>query len=349
MYNLSLHIEYLLLRQDCVVVPGVGAFINSRHSARYDRDRGEWLPMSREVCFNPALTHDDGSLATSYARKNQMDFQEGRELMRKDASRLSQLLASEGEVTIGSLGILRNESGALSFTPLYTTHQWSRILGYYPAECAPSRRSSAESKTESSTPTPTAASTGEPVSETTVAIPAEEPQSMPSRKFDTDRNYYIAVNKIFARTAACFAIVMAVVISLFIPRQRTMDMNQASVLPVEHLITDPREQKPAEHVIKADIAFEDVESSAVSVDPVEAGESEASYYVIVGTFMSQGEAEKYMTSHNNTSYPLTLVASATRVRVAAYSSDNRQELLSLMNADDFRKSYPESWIWSREK
>ena len=69
MYNLSLHIEYLLLHHDCVVVPGLGAFINVRHAAYFDAVTRVWHPMTREVRFNGALTHDDGLLSSSYARK----------------------------------------------------------------------------------------------------------------------------------------------------------------------------------------------------------------------------------------------------------------------------------------
>ena len=45
MERLSIHIEYLLLRHDCVVVPGFGAFINARSEARVDSESGQVYPM----------------------------------------------------------------------------------------------------------------------------------------------------------------------------------------------------------------------------------------------------------------------------------------------------------------
>lgn len=78
MERLSIHIEYLLLRHDCVVVPGFGAFINARSEARVDSESGQVYPMMREVRFNSALVHDDGLLAGSFARKYRVPFAEGR-------------------------------------------------------------------------------------------------------------------------------------------------------------------------------------------------------------------------------------------------------------------------------
>ena len=84
MENLSLHIEYLLLRHDCVVVPGIGAFINIYQTPEFDTATGKITPMMREVRFNGAVRSDDGLLANSYARKYQISYREGAELLRQD-------------------------------------------------------------------------------------------------------------------------------------------------------------------------------------------------------------------------------------------------------------------------
>ena len=93
MDNLSLHIEYLLLRNEYVVIPGFGSFLNVWHPARYDEATGLYHPIEREVRFNSALTHDDGLLASSFSRKYQVNFQEGRELLRHEISSLRDALA----------------------------------------------------------------------------------------------------------------------------------------------------------------------------------------------------------------------------------------------------------------
>ena len=120
MERLSIHIEYLLLRHDCVVVPGFGAFINARSEARVDSESGQVYPMMREVRFNSALVHDDGLLAGSFARKYRVPFAEGREMLRKSIESLRRTMASDGEVTIGRLGIRHAQ---------FCSHAWSRRRG----------------------------------------------------------------------------------------------------------------------------------------------------------------------------------------------------------------------------
>ncbi|MDE6077369.1 MAG: hypothetical protein K2G29_06510, partial [Muribaculaceae bacterium] len=62
------HIEFLLTRHDCVIVPGLGAFIVTSAPAVIDRASRRVSPPSRSVLFNQAVTLDDGRLANSYAR-----------------------------------------------------------------------------------------------------------------------------------------------------------------------------------------------------------------------------------------------------------------------------------------
>ena len=48
MNNLFKHIEYLLLRNDCVIVPGFGAFIATNLPARIDYEKERfYLPPAR--------------------------------------------------------------------------------------------------------------------------------------------------------------------------------------------------------------------------------------------------------------------------------------------------------------
>lgn len=325
MYNLTLHIEYLLLRHDCVVVPGIGAFINVRHAAHYDAEAGVWYPMTREVRFNPALGHDDGLLANSYARKMQVSFEEGREALRNDIRDLSLALDADGEVTMGHLGILRSSDGVTSFVPMETPDRWAAMLGHVQAPVA---RVVASPQVDSERVVQEAATEDIAVSENDGHI---------SRRFDTTRNYYIAVNKVFARTAACFALVAVVTLSLLLPGNFSeKKVDQASVVPVETIIrqTKSRIAEPAQ-----DTAV--IEEKAVSVPD----RLDARYHVVVATFRTPEEAQTYISRNSSTGYDLQIVSSATMSRVSAMSSDDRAELQRRLMEEDFRKSFNESWIW----
>lgn len=114
---LFLHIQYLLRRHDCVIVPGLGAFIATEVPARIDMEHGRIVPPSRQVSFNQALKDDDGLLVNSLARKNRVTFDDARMALVHQVSQIRRVLTDGGEVVCGSLGSLRlQEEGQPVFT-----------------------------------------------------------------------------------------------------------------------------------------------------------------------------------------------------------------------------------------
>jgi len=338
-YNLSLHIEYLLLRHDCVVVPGLGAFINVRHAAQLDSEQKVWMPMTREVRFNSALCHDDGLLANSYARKNSATFQNGREMLRRDIDQLREALEIDGEITLGNLGILRLDNGSTAFIPQQTSAQISGILGYMPVptyvlkqDCTPTITT--EEKTESDTET------------TTDHRQTSDEETTPSKKrkkrvFDTERNYYIAVNKIFARTAAIFLLITAVSLSL-LPTQEKPHVDKASVVPAEKII---KNTAACLYPSETNEASETKVTTAETTDTVSDEAVHYRYHVVVATFRSPSEADEFIRQNEGTGYTLHTVNTKTMSRVSAISSDDRAELQSQMMSPEFRMRFGEAWIW----
>lgn len=322
MERLSIHIEYLLLRHDCVVVPGFGAFINSRSEARIDADSGRAYPMMREVRFNSALVHDDGLLAGSYARKYRVPFAEGREMLRKSIESMRDAIASDGEVTIGRLGIIRAESDTLTFVPMHGASAEAARIGHHPVSWI--RRS--ETETDKAMATDNVPNKAEKVTDTNAMV----------RRFDTSRNYYIAVNKRFARTAACFLLVAAVALSALLPAHDKRVMpDQASVLPVENII-----RKVADSVSETD-REEAPEVAETVPDRVQM------HYLVVGTFATEEEADRFISMRRGSGYALEAVGGKKLWRVSAVKSADSQELLNILNSKEFSDTFKEAWIWSR--
>lgn len=313
MQELALHIEYLLKSHDCVIVPGFGAFLASRRPAVYSPER--IVPSSVEVFFNPAVCNDDGLLASSFARRSRLPFEEARLRLAEETESLRSVISSFGEATIGRVGVLRSgEEGTMTFHPRNAGH--------------------------------IAESLGMPVisldrlgGDMAVTGKKETDGDSLNRKFNPDRNYYIAVNKIFARTAACFAAVAAVALSLWFGSQTIQNEQQyASVVPVS-VCENPRrtvrvDKRPTTAVAEPEAAVKADSSSTANTDR---------YFLIVATFRTQSEADKFMTQRNDTR--LHSVASGKMVRVAAASSPTRDDLKALMRSDRFKADYADSWIW----
>ena len=86
------HIEYLIQRHECVVIPNWGAFIVHTQQSSFDADNERITVPCRSLGFNPALTYNDGMLVSSIMRKEGVSYEKANyELF------LSQLiLAKEG-------------------------------------------------------------------------------------------------------------------------------------------------------------------------------------------------------------------------------------------------------------
>lgn len=317
-----MHIEYLLLRRDCVVVPGIGAFINVRHGANFDAALGAWRPMTREVRFNRALTHDDGLLANSYARKSRSSFEDGRDMLHGDIAEIQRALNAGGSIVIGNLGTLRMEDETLRFVPAHSAEELSAIYGYEPAPIV--RRTQQESTADK----------GDGV----VATAASSADSG-GRKFDTRRNYYIAINKVFARVAACVTAVLLVGLSAMIPVSDCNRADQASVVPVEKII-----KATARHITGPEVKVEP-KAAADIVRSESEPEQALKYHAIVATFNTAEEAERYIEQNAGCGYRLTVLSTHTKSRVSAIGSNSRETLQKTIMSPEFRQKFSESWIW----
>lgn len=118
METLPLHIEYLLTRHDCVIVPGIGAFIATESEACIDIENGIVSPRRREISFNSSVVSDDGLLSHSIARKEHLPYETAHRRVFTLIENMKSDLRLEGEISLGMLGKLMQDSeGLISFEP----------------------------------------------------------------------------------------------------------------------------------------------------------------------------------------------------------------------------------------
>lgn len=112
------HIEYLLVGNDCVIVPGLGAILAHCISARYDESDNGFVPPSRTFTFNPGLDHDDGMLVSSIARAKGVSYDSARRIVAVGVEAMKRRLSSTGTLALGLAGALHlGGDGGMSFVP----------------------------------------------------------------------------------------------------------------------------------------------------------------------------------------------------------------------------------------
>ncbi len=115
---LPLHIEYLLTRHDCVIVPGIGAFIATETEAYIDFESGVIRPRRREISFNSSVVTDDGLLSHSIARHEGLAYEDARRIVASLTEKMISDLNEEGEVSLGMTGsLMKDADGLISFQP----------------------------------------------------------------------------------------------------------------------------------------------------------------------------------------------------------------------------------------
>ncbi len=108
----------LLHDHDCLVIPGMGGFVAHPVPARFDADKGEWIPPGRDVLFNPKLTVRDGLLEQEIRRATGCSNEAATEWLDRETDALFSILQQGRHVTLSGLGRLyRAEDGTLGFVP----------------------------------------------------------------------------------------------------------------------------------------------------------------------------------------------------------------------------------------
>lgn len=118
MIELAQHIEYLLLENDCVIVPGLGGFVaHYVSSARVAKDN-TFFPPTRVIGFNPQLNMNDGLLVQSYMSVYGTNFSDATKMVERKVNELIAELHEDGKVELPNVGeVSYNINGTLGFAP----------------------------------------------------------------------------------------------------------------------------------------------------------------------------------------------------------------------------------------
>lgn len=120
MISMIEHIEYLMLSNDCVVVPGFGAFIAQYTSSNNCAQNSTFTSPKRSISFNASINHNDGLLANSIAKKALISYAEALKQIEKSTTICRQALSDGSEVPFGRLGFfISNAEGHIEFIPFH--------------------------------------------------------------------------------------------------------------------------------------------------------------------------------------------------------------------------------------
>jgi hypothetical protein len=118
MQSIPSYIAYLLTKHECVILPGLGAFIVSCAEESKDEHAGLLCPPAKFLGFNSDIRHNDGLLANAIARGEDSTYKEACQQISRYVDRVTHELEQQIPLQIAWVGKLElSFDRKLLFTP----------------------------------------------------------------------------------------------------------------------------------------------------------------------------------------------------------------------------------------
>jgi hypothetical protein len=272
--------------------------------ARLNEEWGMILPPTREICFNASICHNDGLIANSIARREQISYASACVLMERGIEEMKRRLESEGEISIGNIGTIRiGDEGKLSYTPAYSPIRHSERIGF-----------------------------------NAISLPKQTQRNIEVEENKTEDAYYrFAISKKAIRVAASIIVMLTVALSVFLPlKSNTATSDLASILPVDKIEKSvSKEDKQVENSINLNNTNE--------LTP-EINDDIEIYHLIVATLNTEEQVAQFMAEHQSSPFTLEVLPSKKVTRISIKSSNSIETLNELMGSDSFKREFSSAWI-----
>lgn len=116
--QLETYISDLLYRYDCVTVPGFGAFLTNRVSAKVHETTHTFYPPKKVLSFNEQLQNNDGLLANYIAEAEKIPYATATEKISKKVKSIKSYLIEGETIQFENIGeLVLNTDGKMVFNP----------------------------------------------------------------------------------------------------------------------------------------------------------------------------------------------------------------------------------------
>ena len=269
--ELLVYIKELLLLNDCVIVPGFGGFVTNYKQAGLQSS--QFTPPGKSVSFNKKLNFNDGLLINHIASEEGINYIAARKKVDLMVQELNYRLTDGEEISIPGLGALNyDEQQHLVFTPKVegNLNLDAFGLGQFNYETLFSRQMARKA-----------------------AVSQQERQAAVEVIFQKR-----SLKKVLIALPLLFALAV-------IPLKNNLSHLQKSDISGFHtMVAAPAAAAaPVETAVEeAPVQAEEVVADAVET-PVEVAEqTEARYFLIVGSFKNQENAETYISQLSEKGY-----------------------------------------------
>lgn len=128
--QLENYISDLLYRYECVIVPGLGAFLSHRNPARLNREENSFFPPQKRISFNTQVDTNDGLLAKYISNCEGISYEEAVRSIEAAVRSLKVKLQDKKVVNLDKIGAFSlNQEDALVFEPQHEINYLTDAFG----------------------------------------------------------------------------------------------------------------------------------------------------------------------------------------------------------------------------
>lgn len=313
------HIEYLILRHDCVTVPGWGAFIANYQPARVDSEFGCIFPPCRTVGFNASLTHSDGLLTSSIARGNGITYDNASVLIAEEVNAMRHALESGESITFGRLGSFSlNDEGSIVFEPATATNTAPDYTGL-------------------------------------IAVKAVDLAETLKKRNESASVYYVPVSRNILKIVASIALLIGLGFMLSTPIIQD-EANYAGIATTMNVTKPAPVYTVPSPDIELSIALPDHATSRGTFTPaVTTAQQPAAptattkpmrYFLVVASLPTRKAADEYI-AHSADRDSLSVLESGGRYRVYIGIGATYSDAFNKLGANGYGDRYPDAWVCKR--
>ena len=139
--NISSHIQDLLYRYECVVLPGFGAFLSQKQSAYIDENSKEFYPPNKVISFNRQLIKNDGLLANYVADVESVKYNTANNMIQEFVYDLENSLQNDAKAELANIGkFYLDQEDKLQFEPFSEINFLTQSFGLASYKTVPVQR-----------------------------------------------------------------------------------------------------------------------------------------------------------------------------------------------------------------
>lgn len=134
-------IQHLLLSNNCVIVPGLGAFVGNYNHAEIQLQQHQIVPPSKNIAFNRSLQNNDGLLMNEVAVQQHVSLNQAEELIHAFVHQVNTSLQQNKSFVFKEIGrLFLDEKEQIRFQPYYSKNFLMDSYGLPTLSIAPIQR-----------------------------------------------------------------------------------------------------------------------------------------------------------------------------------------------------------------